>query len=349
MHRGRADREFRSQFNERYGVVSRKILRSLSENSRITLTELARNVGLSRKAVTDKLARLERELGIRYTLELNEDKLGFFNPHMIMVKFKKRPSDGYLKETFGRFHVPQIVATIKGTYDMFVYANAQSRDEYVHWDKGMQIFLADYGVSWNPSEVAWNPLGFYPLRNALIERLDLPQKYKSLLMLLNANSRASFQELSKQTGMHFTTVAYNFRKLLKLGYIKRFTLVMRKFEPLTLMTIFGKYIISSRFEQDARSTRDFFRSDDNNSLISRYLIVNQLVGSEDFFGMGVFDDHETAMKRFWNYYKEDMVAERPKSERGVVDKVLLGDLPIRSMDTDKVYKVIDWNLVLSKV
>ncbi len=342
-------REFKSQFNDKYNLLSRKMLRLLSENSRITMSELAKSVGLSRKTAKDRLARLEKELGIRYTLELDEDKLGLFNPHIIIIKFNKRPSDDYLKQVFSRFHIPQIVATIKGSYDMFIYANAQSRDDYVHWDRGLQIHLADYGVSWNPSEVAWRPLGFYPLRNELLERLDLPEKYKTLLLLLNKNSRATFQQLSKETGMHFNTIAYNFKKLVELGYIKRFTLVMEKLDPFTVMTIFGKYIISSRFEQDARSTRDFFRTDDEYSLVSRYVIVNQLVGSGDFFGVGVFDDLETAMKRFWNYYKEDMVAEKPKSERGVIDKVLIGDLPLRSLDTSKVYRVINWQSILEGI
>ncbi len=339
-------REFKSGFNDKYNLVSRKMMRMLSENSRITISDLARNLGLSRKTAKERLNRLEKEFEIRYTVELNEDKLGIVNPHIIMVKFRKRPTDAYLKEVFSKFYMPQVVVTIKGTYDMFVYANAQSRDDYVHWDKGMQIFLADYGVSWNPSEVALRQLGFYPVRNELIERLNLPPKYKTLLMLLNKNARASFQELSKQTGMHFNKISYYFKKLVELGYIKRFTLVMKKVEDLTLMTIFGKYIISSRFEEDAKSTRDFFKSDDEYSLVSRYIIVNQLVGSHDHFSIGVFDNLETATERFWKYYKEDMRPEKPKSVYGVVDKVLLGDLPIRSLNTDKEYKTIKWPLEL---
>lgn len=337
------DPNFKSEFNERYSLVSRKLLRALSEDSRRSISDLSKQLGLSRKTTKERLLKLEKELGVRYTVELNEDRLGVANPHLIMVRFSKKPDHEHLRRVFARSSIPQIVVAVKGTYDLFIYANAHSRDEYVHWDKSTQISLAEYGVSWYPAEVAHRQLGFYPLRNELIERIEMPQKYKSMLKILNTNGRASFQEISKQTGMHFNTVAYNYKKLLEMGYVKRFTLVMDKPADVTMMTLFDKYRISAEFEQDARATRAYFKADDENSLISRYIFVNELVGGNDFFCAGVFDSVDIARKRFMKPYKRAQAPDKPRTFYGAVDEVLLGSLPIRSLDTKKEYSTLVWS------
>ncbi len=334
--------EFRSEFNDKYSLVSRKILRALSENARISISDLSKQLELSRKTTKDRILRLEKELGIRYTLELDEDKLGIGNPHLIMLRFGKKPSNEAIKAAFSRSHIPQVVARVNGSYDMFVYANAQRRDEYVHWDKSMQISLAEYGVSWYPSEVAHKQLGFYPIRNELIERMEMAPKHKAILKALNANSRSTFQEISKQTGLHFNTVAYNYKSLLELGYIKRFTLVMRKPANLTLVALFDKYRISDRFEEDAKYTRYMFKADDDNSMISRFILVNELVGANDFFGAGIFDSAEMAQKGFVNPYRKMHAPDKANPHYGTVESVILGDLPIRSLETRKAYSTLVW-------
>lgn len=334
--------EFGSEFNKSYSLVSRKILRSLSENSRITVSDLSKNVGVSRKTITDKLAKLEKDLSIRYTLELNEDAVGLVNPHVILVKFSSKPDYDYLKSLFEKSHIPQVVASIKGNYDLLVYANATSRQEYIHWDKSTQTLLSRYGVLWYTSEVGHRQLGFFPLRNELIERLSIPQKYKDIVKLLNINSRSSFNELSKQLGMHFNTMAYNFKKLLDMKYIKRFTILMKPVENVVLMTHFGKYVISRNFEEDAAKSRLAFSCDDPFSMISRYMIVSQLVGSFDLFALGAFDNADIAYRNDILFYKKAMAREKVKIMYGTVDKILVGNLPIRTLDGKKEYNTIRW-------
>ena len=59
------DVEFRSDFNERYGLVTRKMLRMLSENSRISVSELSKGLGVSRLTARNRLRKLESEFGVR--------------------------------------------------------------------------------------------------------------------------------------------------------------------------------------------------------------------------------------------------------------------------------------------
>lgn len=334
--------EFPSEFNEKYSLVSRKIVRMLSEDSRTSISDMAKNIKMSRQSIVERLGRLNEELGLHYTLELNEDALGLSDPHLILVTFTKKPDYDYIKKIFEKSHIPQLVAIFKNGYDMLIYANATSRQEYVHWDKSMQILLSEYGVLWRASEVAHRQLGFFPLRNELIEKLKLAPKYKEMIKLLNSNSRASFQELSKKLGMHFNTVAYNFKKLEGMGYIKRFTIMMGQQEKVCFMSNFGKYIISRSFEEDAARERKALMSDDENSMVSRYILCCQLVGSYDFFSIGVFDNLKIALKHDIAYYKKAMANEKPRMEFGEIERVLVGSLPIRSLDAKKVFDTIKW-------
>ncbi len=335
--------EFSSRFNEKYSLVSRKMIRMLSENSRLTSTEIAGRLGISRQAVAKRLSRLEKEFGIRYVPEFNEDKLGISNPHIVMVKFREKPSQSYLADIFSRSYITQVVVSVKGTYDLLIYANSLSRDAYIHWDKGMQILLADYEPSWRSSDIGHAQLGFYPLRNDLLGRVSIPEEYKTILKALNTDARASFESISKQSGMRVNRVVYNFKKLLKLGYIKRFTLAMTKLENAVIMTHFAKYNISRTFENDAKGTRPVYRADDQYPLVSRYIITNQLVGSYDFFSAGVFDSPEVAYKRNIAWFRHQLKPERPKLVYGIVDKVIVGNLPVRSVDTYKEYDAIVWS------
>ncbi len=338
----RIDYEFKSAFNEQYSLIARKILRMLSENSRATTSEMSKQLNISRQAIAKRLKKLESDLGISYTLELNEDKLGLSNPHIIFVKFGAKPDYEKIKELFLKSTVPQVVAKVSGKYDMFIYANATSRDDYVHWDKSTQILLSEYKTLWQPSELAHRQLGFFPLRNELIEGLDIPQKHKEMIKILNANSRASVQNISDSLGMHFNTAEYNFKKLLKMNYINRFTLTMKPRKDLTFMSIFGKYIISEDFESDAAIERKALMYDDEYSMVSRYLMSAQLVGSFDWFSIGVFDNWKTAYESDVLYYKESMKRQGVRAEYGTIEEVLLGKLPIRSWDTKKHYNVLRW-------
>ena len=83
--------EFHSSFNDEYSVVTRRIVRILSENARASVSDISKTTKLSRKTVTDRIKRLEEEMGLKYTIELNEEALGLSSPHLILVTFKEKP------------------------------------------------------------------------------------------------------------------------------------------------------------------------------------------------------------------------------------------------------------------
>ena len=65
-----------------------------------------------------------------------------------------------------------------------------------------------------------------------------------------------------------------------------------------------------------------------------------LIGSYDFFTLGAFDDFETAYKNDIQYHKTLFKKQGIKIVYGEVDKVILGSLPIRSVDTKKEYNTL---------
>ena len=338
-----AEYEFGSRFNGRYSLVARKIMRMLSENSRMSNTEIAEKLGVTRQAVAKRLARLEKEFGICYTLELHEEVLGLVHPHLIMVKFGEKPDYEHIRKLLMRSHIPQFAATMKGGHDMLIYANSVSRSGYAHWDKGMQQLLAKYKVSWHVSEIAHKQLGFFPIRNETLDRVKIDDNYKRIIRFLNQDSRASFREMAKRLGMRFHVLLYNYRKLLKAGYIKRFTIVEKPVPRTVMMYYFAKLTLTDLFAQCAANARKALMYDDRYSLVSRYSFCSQLIGSGDFFVMGVFDNRKIGYRNGVLYYKSAMESQKAKMTYGIIDKVLLGRLPLRSMDEKREYLVQEWD------
>lgn len=334
--------DFKSAFNERYSLPTRKMLRMLSDDSRTSVTSLSKSLGLSRKTVKEKLKAMEKALQIRYTLQLNEEMLQIPTPHFIALKFSSAPDYNEVARLLRESYIPQLAVRARGSYDLLIYANSPSDSDYIRWEKTMQIKLAKYKVLWESSEVAHKQLGFFPVRNELIDKLNIVGKYKTLLKILNENSRMSFQEISKRTGMHFNTVAYNFNKLVDIGYVKKFTLVCKPQSGISVVAIFGKYILEENFESDASKIRKVFRSDEEFPVFNRYPVIAQLIGTYDYFDIGVFDDLQTGYKKFVTAYKIMLKRHLAKLHYCELSEAILGDLPLRSVDSNKEYSTISW-------
>lgn len=335
--------EFRSEFNERYTAPFKSIVRILSSNPRAKVSDIANRTGLSRRTTALKIKAIERELGLSYTLNLNEEALGLNRPHLILLKFnsKDKPDYSKIREILKESHVPQLACAVNGTYDMLIYANALSGAEYAKWDKGMQTALSDYRVEWHASEVVHRQLGFFPIRNELLERCRINERYKRMLILLNSNSRMRFQELARRMEINFNTATYGFNNLMRQGYIEGFT-VSANPGNISLMSFFSRYVPSDGYENASSIARRCFMSDDEKPLFSRYLITAPLIGSYDFFTLGAFDNAEIAYKNDVQFHKRLFKQYRIKMLYGEISELLLGRLPLRSIDAKSEYKTIIW-------
>jgi DNA-binding Lrp family transcriptional regulator len=337
--------EFESKFNGRYGIVTRRMLRMLSEDSRVALSEMSAKLGISRQAIKKRMTGMYGELGITNTIALDEEKLGLANPHLILVRFKRRPDREMLLHTFQRSYVPQLVVSTHGEYDLLVYANAASKSEYVRWDMGMHIALADYGMTWTSLEMTHRQLGFFPLRNEAIMKSALPEKYKDMLVLLNSDSGITFREMASKLGMHINSAMYTYRKIVEQErYVKRFSIALRPLKGTAIIGFFCRYTPGPDHESNSSRARRAFMSDDKDPAVSRYLVCSQLIGGYDFFSMGVFDDEKAAYRMGVSYHRQCHGKNGLKTRHAYFDDVLLGTLPLYSIDTGKEYNAVRWEI-----
>ncbi len=113
--------------------IDLKILSILQKNARISMTELADQVGLSTTPVTERIRRLERE----------EVIVGYFtriNPHkvdqglLVFVEIKLRSKSGNIFEEFRRevMRIPQILEChlVSGEYDYLIKARLPDMHAY---------------------------------------------------------------------------------------------------------------------------------------------------------------------------------------------------------------------------
>lgn len=333
---------FESAFNGRYTLITRKILRMLSQDSRTPVTEIANKANVSRRTAKARIGGIEKALKVRYTLELDEEALGITNSHLIVARFPVAPDYDEVAGILRQSYIPQLAVRSKSGHELFIYANSPSHSEYTRWDKTTQSIFSKYGALWESSEAAHRQLGFFPLRNELLDRLKIAEKYKTTLKLLNRNSRISLRGISKATGMHFNTVAYNFKKLVGLGYIKKFTLTCVPPKELCLLAIFGKYALAEGFEADASKIRAVFKGDEELSAFSRYPLILQLIGAYDYFDVGLFDNLGIGKSKFVAAYRTLLGRHLAKLAHRELSEAILGDLPIRSVDDSKEYNVIRW-------
>ena len=232
----------------------------------MSIAKIAKRLNVSRPTIKGRIDRLEKELGMKYTIEMDEKVLGLNSPHLIEVRFRKKPDYEKIKTILSQSYIPQVAFSVQGTYDLVIYANAFSGSEYMHWNMAMTVLLSEYGVTWHPSEMAHKHLGFFPLKDETINKADIDENSKKLLICLNDDARLTFHQISKRLGMHFNTVKYNFDKLVKQGYIKRATITMDLVKSLSFMTFFDDYTPTQGFEESSSRARKAIMFDKRNAI-----------------------------------------------------------------------------------
>lgn len=334
------DYAFESRFNKEYGLVMRKIVRILSYNSRATVSEIAKELKMSRSTVAKKLKKMESSLKVEYTIEFDPYKLRLLNPHVVLVRFHKKPDYLDVARTLGESYVTQFAATVKGTYDMLIYANAYAPIDYLTWDMRMRaLLMKKYKMEWHTSTVGYHRMGYIPVRDETLAKATMPPRYKDMIRLLNLNSRISLTQLSKRLGLNYKTTVYTFNSLMKLGYIRRFTITLGVYDKISIMTMMEKFIPTLNYEGVEAISKKFFTIDDRLPLVNRVVLSSNSFGAYDFFMLGAYDDFETgyehAVKFYNKVYKDYDISE---TEYGEVKDVLVGRLPLRSVDAAKEFR-----------
>lgn len=115
--------------------IDRKILDILQRDGRISMTDLAEQVGLSASPCTERVRRLERNGVITgYHARVAPQALGRTLLVFVEIKLASKSGDVFDKVRKELLHVPEVLEChlVSGSFDYLVKARLSGMDEYRH-------------------------------------------------------------------------------------------------------------------------------------------------------------------------------------------------------------------------
>jgi DNA-binding Lrp family transcriptional regulator len=331
-----------------YGAREKLLLRALSENARATVTELAKIAGCSRTTAAKLVEGLTKELDIRFTLEIDMNKLSILERHLIIVKLSKKPSGTELEDLFrGEKHVHDVYLT-EGNFDLVVVATASNPVDYITWETSMIEGLSEFAPVVKPSDIAFLNFGFVPLNDSFVEDINkeirVDDGERKLLRILNHNCRISYRKLAEVTGISEDMVRYKVFNLKKKGIIKRFTIAVQKPPHEYTLAFLENWVYTKGFDERAAIDRaGMMNADAELPLLTTFQLSAPLTGSFGNFAIGLFNSRKEAMQKAIRKHKEIYEKDALEIKYARIVKVLKGMLPFRNLDIKTNYMVVRWS------
>jgi len=119
--------------------INKNILNVLMDNSRLSFREVAKKVGVSVVTVLKRVKELEKSNMIKYTAELDYERLGYDICVIIKMRISKGKSLEVEKKISGNPHVHAIY-DVTGRFDSFVLARFKSRKSMDNFLKKVQSY-----------------------------------------------------------------------------------------------------------------------------------------------------------------------------------------------------------------
>ena len=216
-----------------------RLLFLLDEDARAPLTQLSRQLKLSREAVNYRIHRLQKASVIReFISKLNYRKLGLVN-YNIYVKLSNMDAAMRLRlveELSGKRHVTWL-ASLGGRFDFAIEITAGSLEEFdTHFSDIFDSYpdkIGNYQVQVAtrifqaifPKKYLWP--GRSHVRMPARPRHEKPAETDALdrkiISCLATDARASVLEVSRQASAPATTVSSRLRRLERTGIIEGYT------------------------------------------------------------------------------------------------------------------------------
>jgi DNA-binding Lrp family transcriptional regulator len=324
----------------------RMLLMELSADARASLTRLAKVAGCSVATAAKLVDRLVRTLDIRFTLEIDMDRLGFPERHILMLKFKKKPGEEFLRDFFKGDTYAQDVYLTSGDFDLLVFAAADTPINYIRWETDLAANLSDYEPELRPSEFVFPQLGFVPLSDGFVdfirEEIRADKKDRQILRELNRNSRVGYRDLARLTGMNEDTIRYRIFKLVKRQIVRRFTIAVQNPGYGSLVAYFLRYRFSKNTTTDAfpQMRNRYMNEGAETPLINTYPMIAPISGSYRSFGMAFDRDRKQALYNAVKWHSILLKKEEIRERHALITKPIKGLLPLRNLDPKQYYRLI---------
>lgn len=210
-------------------AVDRKILASLTRNSRIPLTLLAKSAGISREVATYRIKKLQ-EIGIilGFVTEINFEKLNFLGAAVFFTTKTNRERE--FREHLLKSKYISWVGEQVGIWDfgMSIFGkNAEEIDErFLSLYNSFKDIIIDHRLTLHKKNTFFYEklFGIEPIqKKKLLKDYKADAIDKKILSLLALNARIDYVELSKKIDLTSPAIKDRIKKLESAGYIERYT------------------------------------------------------------------------------------------------------------------------------
>ena len=108
--------------------IDRAILRSLIKNSRITMSQMSKEIDIPDATISNRLKKLEVDVISRYTMILDWQKVGLEITSIIIIQTQSEKHES-VKEELSRLKKVSEVYSVSGEYDILIKVWVKSIEE----------------------------------------------------------------------------------------------------------------------------------------------------------------------------------------------------------------------------
>lgn len=224
---------------EKIDLKDRKILYELDLNSRQTLTQIGKKVGLPKTVVAYRIKRLQEKDIIRnfYTV-IDVYKLGFImlrfhyryqytTPELekeIIKYFIKKTNSTIVASTQGMFNL-KVVNIIKDINDFYnIWQESQKKYGHYFQAKSSALFIEE--MYYAPSYLLKNNFDYEKREKITLvgreKRVEIDELDFKILRLISLNARMQITDIAEKIKCTTRTVTYKLKNLLQSGVIQGF-------------------------------------------------------------------------------------------------------------------------------
>lgn len=325
-----------------YSYLRKAILRELSHNSRASITELSKKIKCSRNSVISNMEAMEKEIGLKYTLQFNRGALGISQNQFWLVNFEKKPSPEELASMFKNDDKVRFAAMTDRDFDLLINIITFSHEEYSHWAIKTLTKLLKYEPTIKAASIIANHIGFIPVPNDTIEKCDfgklkLDEVDKKIIMLLNDDARMTYDAIAKALKENKGTIRYRVNRILKSGLIFRFTITVTKPPTPYNAVFYMNFNWTPGFIKRYDEARQYYVEEKQLPLINTFQYLALSSGSFLFIGMGCFEDSEKAESAMITKHKELFAKDKPQIATAKITEVIKGNMPIRNINMKEAF------------
>jgi len=222
---------------EKLDLKDKRILYQLDRDSRQSLTQIGKKVGLPKNVVAYRINKLQKNGIIKsYHTVINAHKLGYiilrfyFTYQYITPEIKKEIIDYFIKSRFSG-----IVHTIEGKYDLAMYMYIKNLPEFhKFWQKTLtkyRDYFAEQILSFYLEEDLYDFGSLFLENNSNRKKVivfggkepvKIDELDKEILKIIGPNARVPAKDIAEKLGITAITVSNRIKKLKGEGIIQWF-------------------------------------------------------------------------------------------------------------------------------